>query len=855
MSTEDQTSFELDYNRMIQVDEYTLRNLGAHLAAATHREKLHQLLVKNAAWYRAKQERLGNTSNFTAELELALTLYNDPLLAQEIIEVVQLYAAREVTNSDQSEHSDLEIQFLTALNKDQDALNIILTRNDPLHQLDGLLTFHKGLRKRGELRPQLLEDARVKSAEIHHRVIRVERLYQLACEMLEAKMLLEARELIDEISNVIPSIRRIDYRHKLYILLADIHIYLNQVTKCLDIIKFLLADLQNLQQAAKVGTLNGCSWLLHKVGHRRQARALIKRSQRIAQAVKDEWNQSAAFADIAITLVKCGKVQEAAVFFETYPPKFSSTTTKSDIALILAEQQEYEEALQWARGISETSVRKATLENIACEMLENRISRASEIFHEVSRDKSISNIGDEPERSELYLQLGLKMQLQDTDENINTVKNIENEYLKTSAEKHLIDKLAVDFSNFGDAQAFREAVRIAYDLEDELEQANALSRLAKSVAETGDFQVASNIAATITHIWHRSHAQRTIALIGANNRMYLMSRNLIHLIDDNWQRAEALRELSLALAQAGRFEEAQETANVIEEDWQRAEALRELSLTLAQTGRFEEAQETANVIEEDWQRAEALRELSLTLAQIGRFEEAQQTANAITNDLQKISWLCRYSFTCAKAGNFEETSSAVQRATKAAEDLTDKAVQATAFREIASTLAELNWHDEANFAIDKAKRAAEVIQDDNIRAIAFREIAAILAQLERNDEARQIVDKINIETQYLMGMYKLSEIFAQAGNIEEATATIRKYSEEVDIHSTTLGTIVEVELEKANFKNAFAAMNLHDLSLFLQAIENCGIYFEQVEVGLSLSVRSAAMHIAAWIDHDWEMFV
>ncbi len=99
MSSEQHAQYHRDYAYMVRADEYALRHIAAHLHSAQQYENLYKLLVANKAWMDAKIARFGSHHDYEADLNLAISGFIDPLTADNVLILMQLWSAIDIVKT------------------------------------------------------------------------------------------------------------------------------------------------------------------------------------------------------------------------------------------------------------------------------------------------------------------------------------------------------------------------------------------------------------------------------------------------------------------------------------------------------------------------------------------------------------------------------------------------------------------------------------------------------------------------------------------------------------------------------------------------------------------------------------
>lgn len=177
---------ERDLKRFSQAHPYHLRHTATGLLEAGEYERLYRLLVGNSAWMQTKLKSSSGHQEYANELEQAIAQFTDPLTGSESLTLLQLRAAIAVVNARIGEYTDEDLETLTYLGWQDEALSHARMRSTAEDRFAGFEVVLRILAERDTLHPEqgtmLLSEAR----QISHFPKRIKAISETAAIMSRA---------------------------------------------------------------------------------------------------------------------------------------------------------------------------------------------------------------------------------------------------------------------------------------------------------------------------------------------------------------------------------------------------------------------------------------------------------------------------------------------------------------------------------------------------------------------------------------------------------------------------------------------------------------------------------------------
>src|SRR5262249_52410349 len=123
-------------------DGYLYTHLAYHLLAGGRKEELCTLLTASSAWLEAKFLALNGDISYAADVNLAMTAYEGAVTATELLQLAQLVVARQVVQQRVRIYTDIDLETLVFLRRDEEAVSYARLRPDLRAKATGLMIIH-----------------------------------------------------------------------------------------------------------------------------------------------------------------------------------------------------------------------------------------------------------------------------------------------------------------------------------------------------------------------------------------------------------------------------------------------------------------------------------------------------------------------------------------------------------------------------------------------------------------------------------------------------------------------------------------------------------------------------------------
>jgi tetratricopeptide (TPR) repeat protein len=120
-------------------DGYFFQRLGFHLAAAGRREDLYRLLTDDPEWMLAVHGVTRGDSVFSGDLALCIALFGADRSARSLARLAALHTASQVLRHRTLRYSDDDLQVLTCLGRQDEALECARLREVPAEAAEGMI--------------------------------------------------------------------------------------------------------------------------------------------------------------------------------------------------------------------------------------------------------------------------------------------------------------------------------------------------------------------------------------------------------------------------------------------------------------------------------------------------------------------------------------------------------------------------------------------------------------------------------------------------------------------------------------------------------------------------------------------
>ncbi|MBS4168088.1 hypothetical protein [Parachlamydia sp. AcF125] len=365
----------------------------------------------------------------------------------------------------------------------------------------------------------------------------------------------------------------------------------------------------------------------------------------ISRKIKDESflkTVNQALSKFIIVLAKNNQFEEALTIANAISEEWSKSLSLAEVSKALLQAGHLERALEIANAIFKEYYKSRALADISGALVQaGHFERAAEIADAIS---------DERPKSDALRDISEALvQAAHFEKALEVANAIPGEYSKSKTLANIFEALI-------QAGRLERALEVANAISDERPKSEALANISKVLARSGEFEKALEIANSISKSYYKSNALADISKAFAEAGDFERALEISETVSHKDYKNLALLHIPEALAQAGYFERALKIADAITEEWCKSCALDHISIALAQAGHFEKALEIADTISEKEYKSLALADISKALAQAGHFGRALEIANAIPEDYYKSNALADISTALAQAGHFKKAA-------------------------------------------------------------------------------------------------------------------------------------------------------------------------------------------------------
>jgi hypothetical protein len=281
---------------------------------------------------------------------------------------------------------------------------------------------------------------------------------------------------------------------------------------------------------AKSNALKDISAELAKQGKLEEAASAMQEALECARGISDDYWKSSALKDISAELAKQGKIVEALECARGISDSAKSEALK-DISAELAKQGKIVEALECARGISDDRAKINSLEDISAELAkQGKIVEALECARGISDDRakinSLKDISAELAKQGKIVEAASAMQealectrgISDDRDKIDALMQealeslgISDDRAKSEALKDISAELAKQGKIVEAASVMQEALECARGISDDRAKCMALNDISAELAKQGNFPLAEQIGLEIPFIADRQFCWKVMA--------------------------------------------------------------------------------------------------------------------------------------------------------------------------------------------------------------------------------------------------------------------------------------------------------------------------------------------------------
>lgn len=779
---------------------YQLFNAGLY-------SEMVSLLTDTREWMDAQFAATQGDTAFREDLEVALSIYKDPLDAQQQLEFVRTFTAWQLVHARANAYNTDDLKTLVWLGREGEALHAARMRISIAPEIlyKGLITIFDALKAYNRTDMMLLN-------EIHNEVQQIEddNIWEPAL----IKIALKYAENGD-----------IDFAKNL--------IYM--IPPGRERLEALIAFAKVIAPANEGAAEN----VLYEVEHD-------------VSVIQSDWKRNRVLRAFVLVCGILGKTEQAEVAIQSMSISVEKSEALCNLAITtlktnpLHSKQYFNEALTVARAVSDAKSRSILLSQIGMALAQSKDPRATSVLLEASA--SLDEIQNKYARFDAENKLTIALLIDSNSEEIELIRKILSDNRPSSSKAALLIELA----NVGylsqakslatefkistaqakfvalDVEAGRidEALALAQFISSKQDRAQALSRIAAGMAKAKNpeatklFAEATTLARALPDPSEENHALEMLVISLAQTGDFDVAKIIL---DQKLTGDKSYAQLNLvdALAQRGFLQEAEDLVRTISD-------LRWQSIALAAIGKalnltdinqadalFNEAMQLIDEIQTQNHQDLARRRLVITLAECQRFESAEQCAGLI----DEIEW---------KAIALSDIAS---RMAKIDGDRAEKL-----FNEIDSLLHSVNHH---------AKQADILLALTEAYARSGKyEVAETYARSAGDDEGR------------LTALSKLALMLTQAQDSKAKQIFAEVIEQTPKVLPSGLNYYVRQsimdDLVRANrIADGLRLLGPRPIDEFIRLLISCSIMFESTQVPFSHTLIQQVCKIAGWERPDW----
>ena len=756
-------------------DDYAFRYLPYHLKQAGQHQDLCKLLTNAANWMHAKFIHYGSDEGYVSDLQVALNAFTNPGVPEQVAQLVQLHAARQVVYHRASRYNDTDLKTLVWLGGEAQAIQQAHLRPSASQRFDSFWAIYNTQRAKG-LPPN--------SA--------------LLREMWEQAQLIDSEETrIAALGKITTALAQIGHRSEITTIITEatnaLKLEANQIRATVESIRSLKGvpwgQLEAFKEFATILV---------------QLR-LFTEAEEVVQAIADDNERANAFSRLAITLAQVGQFVKAEQIAQSIESTWERAEVLKHLAIALAQAGQFTKAEQIAQSIEQDQTKAEAFSQLAIALAQaGQFTKAEQIAQSIEQDQT---------KAEAFSQLAIALaQTEQFTQAKKLIQKICSSGTKVEALSQLATALIQAQQQSEAVEVFAEAREIAQTIENYETRIKALSKLATALAHVEQkpeaveiFAEARETAQIIEDSRERDKILRQLSIALGEVKYFTDAEQVAQTVEDYRDRAETLRQLAVALAQVGQqtnaltiFTEAGEIDQAINSSGSQAQALRQLAFALAQVGQFNKAEQVAQAIQGSENRALVFKDLAVNLIQLGHqseamtfFKKAEEIAQINKSDflLSKISLALTQTEQFAEAERVALVIKNAESRALAINNLATALIQTEQQSEAVTFLLkaeEIARNGKSNSALrilgrsltkigkfTEAEQAALAISFLESRSEALRELVVALVQIEQFTEAERVARSIEAPGSRTSALKELVSALVHAGQFAEAEQLAR----------------------------------------------------------------------------------
>ena len=733
--------------------DYALEHLAAHLHAAGQADRLQRLLVGNRAWMDARFERAASHAPYVGDLQVARVGYADPLDAEPLCRLLELHAARLVTNARIVLDTDIDLEVLAHIGRAREALEAARLRSDPHVRFEGIVRIEALLRERGRPEPALLDELAATVREI-----RIE--WQVGYAQVALAGALRAAGYVAEARSVAYAVQHPGARRKAMSELVEGALRRGESDR-----EALAAALESarLERGAysSAGALADIAALFLRTGDEAQANALWNECAALIKTMEAR-NWTWAVRDLSISLARAGLFDEAIEQATIIEDRFQLGVTRERISELLFTAGARVRACELAAAVPEPEQRSLALSALARRLIATGDPEAAiPLLREAEADANMVERGKRQAQpwARLCASWALAGRREDSDRCLAAARRWA-EAADARDRDHALGTTAralVEAGRYADARAFLDALAPQtrrYLLRD---IAHAMAMHGDVAGAAAALEGSRAVAAAIVDAYSADDVRATLAAAMGRSLRIDAAARLVGQIRDEYRRSSARAKLAAALLAAGRADAALAAAAAVEIESVRDEALSDIAATLAEAGDPGRATAAVRSIADAERRANSAAGVAKTLAAAGDLDGALAFAREHQRAHRFVNPVGAVALALVRAGKEDEGLRIIRGMLRGRK-------RWWSLREVAEALA-------ARGRAEEGLALAGSIPDEGVRHLGYTSIASTLIAGGRIDAGLAVAEQAPWkDTQRINIVRKAIEALAQSGRHDKALA-------------------------------------------------------------------------------------
>lgn len=400
---------------------------------------------------------------------------------------------------------------------------------------------------------------------------------------------------------------------------------------------------------------------------------VYKKLTMAVKEIKDAWDRSWLFGDLAREMIEEGKIEKAIEFsldiedeierfevFEIIAKKMKEKNKMKGVEVISGEAldlakliedkdkrlyalwkiineivllRDFEEAISAVRKINDLNDKVELLAAISRSMIRAGYrERGEEVFEEAI--KIAGRVEEKPKRSALLGRIAEIIKEVNLKKAIEVIEKIDDLEEKSWMLVEIARSMLETEREENTDEVFKDLIETAEKIEDESKRLWILAKIIDVMVKMKQFEKAIEMVKKILDTDLRADTFSIIADRVLETGRFDEAVKVAEKIEDRKKKSKMFREIARKLLESGEFEKAMEIAGKIENAGWRSEIFRDVAKGIARTGKFDEALGVAEKIEISGFRFSALSEIAKEMTKAGLFEEAMGLLEKIKSEMR-----------------------------------------------------------------------------------------------------------------------------------------------------------------------------------------------------------------------------